>query len=191
MAAYPDVDGIWAEAGEAGAIKALEAANKKDIPVTGENSNYFRLALHDGWPGVSSGSPPAIAGIAMKLALKSLNDGEDSVPKDFELHLPWVPEADVKLCEGDKFEDGCNAFPKGKVPDEFVTQIFDADLLPESSLSTAENGKLASGVELQALPDDLSDWTQPPSRRFVTRSTCDDGWKEGALPSGVKGCVEE
>jgi ribose transport system substrate-binding protein len=46
LAAHPDVDGIWAQAGEDGAIKALLATGRqKLIPVTGENSNGFRLAL--------------------------------------------------------------------------------------------------------------------------------------------------
>ncbi|HEU4974368.1 MAG TPA: sugar ABC transporter substrate-binding protein [Baekduia sp.] len=190
LAAHPNVDGIWAEAGEAGAIKALEAANHAKIPVTGENSNYFRQALKGGWNGVSSGSPPATAGIAMKLALKVLKDGDDSVPKNVELHLPWVPADQVKVCSGDAFTNGCNVFPAGKVPDEFVTEIFNQDLLPETSLTAAQSGHLAKGTSLQPLPSDLGEWTQPPSRRYVTRNACDDGWKPGMLPSGVKGCVQ-
>lgn len=190
LAAHPNVDGVWAEAGEAGAIKALEAANHKPIPVTGENSNYFRLALSKNWPGVSAGSPPSSAGIAMKMALQVLDKGDDSVPKDIELHLPWVPKDAVKLCTGTTFTGGCNVFPSGKVPDEFVTEIFDADLLPESSLTAAQKGHLASGTKLQPLPSDLAEWTEPPSRRYITRHACDDGWKPGPLPSGVKGCVQ-
>jgi ribose transport system substrate-binding protein len=190
LAAHPNVDGVWAEAGEGGAIKALQAANHKPIPVTGENSNYFRLSLSKNWPGVSAGSPPSSAGIAMKMALQAMDKGENSVPKDIELHLPWVPKDQVKLCTGIKFTGGCNVFPSGKVPDEFVTEIFDPDLLPESSLTAAQDGHLASGTKLQPLPSDLKEWTEPPSRRYITRHACDNGWKPGPLPSGVQGCVQ-
>ena len=44
--------------------------------------------------------------------------------RNIEYPLPWVPADDVKLCEGDKFENGCNAFPTGKVPASFVTEVF-------------------------------------------------------------------
>lgn len=190
LASNPQVDGIWAEAGEDGVIKALEAANRPKIPVVGENANYFRQSLLEGWPGVSAGSPPASAGIAMKLALQVLDQGDESVPKDIELNLPWVESDAVKQCEGAEFVDGCNLFASDLVPASFVTEIFDADLLPEASLTAAEDGKLASGVTLEPLPDDLGPWTQPPSRRLITRGTCDSGWKEGPLPSGVTGCIE-
>lgn len=190
LASNPRVDGIWAEAGEDGAVKALQAANHPPVPVVGENSNYFRDALSQGWKGVSSGSPPATAGIAMKLALKVLKDGDASVPKDVELNLPWVPADQVKQCTGDEFTDGCNVFPANKVPSEFVTEIFNKDLLPEASLTAAQNGQLTSGTTVQPLPSDLGPWTQPPSRRFVTRGVCDSGWSPGALPSGVQGCVQ-
>lgn len=45
LAAHPDVDGIWAQAGEYGAIQALLDAGDRLVPMTGENSAGFRLAL--------------------------------------------------------------------------------------------------------------------------------------------------
>ena len=89
LAAHPDVDGIWSQDGEVGVVKALQAAGKK-IPVTGENGNYFRKMLSQGWPGVSSGSPPAQAGVAMRIGLRILEQGPDSVPHNIEMPLPWV-----------------------------------------------------------------------------------------------------
>jgi ribose transport system substrate-binding protein len=47
LAAHPDVDGIWAQAGEFGAIQALRDKGTRLVPMTGENSNGFRLALAD------------------------------------------------------------------------------------------------------------------------------------------------
>ncbi|MFD1211634.1 sugar ABC transporter substrate-binding protein [Arthrobacter sp. GCM10027362] len=190
LAAHPDVDGIWSQDGEAGVLKALEAAGKK-IPVTGENSNYFRQRLSEGWPGISSGSPPAQAGVAMKVGLKILQDGPDSVPKNIEMPLPWVTTETAKACKGSEFANGCNFFPQAN--DTFVTEIFQKDLLPESSLDSAKSGKPAAKV--QPLPD-MSKFAQPESRRIYTRGSCDPGWVEGRVtegqePSGLRGCVKQ
>lgn len=190
LSSHPKVDGIWAEAGEDGAIKALQAAHHAPVPVVGENSSYFRNALRQGWKGVSAGSPPASAGIAMKLALQVLKEGDASVPKNIELNLPWVPADQIKLCSGKVFADGCNVFAPNTVPSEFVTEIFNKDLLPEASLTAAQQGKLAAGTTVQPLPKTLGPWVQPPSRRLITRDSCDPGWKPGPLPSGVRGCVK-
>lgn len=189
LAAHPDVDGIWAQAGEDGVIKALEAAKMK-IPVTGENSNYFRKVLSEGWPGVSSGSPPDQGAIAVKIGLKILAEGKDSVPKDIEQPLPWVTTETAKVCPGTEFVDGCNFFANAS--DSFVTEIFQPTLFPEGSYTAAVSGKPID--KLVPLPD-LTPFVQPPSRRIYTRGTCDPGWKEGIVtsgqsPSGLKGCVQ-
>lgn len=189
IAAHPEVNGIWSQAGEDGVIKALEAAGMK-IPVVGENSNYFRKKLSEGWPGVSSGSPPAQGGVAVKLGLKILADGADSVPKNIEMPLPWVTTATAKVCPGSEFVDGCNFFAQAQ--DSFVTEIFQKSVLPESSFTAATTG--AAFTTLQALPD-MSTLVQPESRRIFTRGVCDEGWKPGPVtsgqtPSGLAGCVK-
>ncbi len=163
LAAHPDVDGIWAQAGEDGAIKALLATgSKKLVPVVGENSNGFRLALANpayqaaGFKGVSSGSPPATAGYAFKLMMEMLTKGRKLTTHNIEYPLPWVPAEGVKLCPGDRFENGCNTFPAGKVPDSFVTEVFEANLLPELSLVTALDGKPTPGMTIQPLPGEVT-----------------------------------
>ena len=163
LAAHPDVDGIWAEAGEDGAIKALLATGRqKLIPVTGENSNGFRLALANpelqkrGLQGVSSGSPPATAGYAFKLMMETLTKKRDLKTHNIQYPLPWVPADQVKLCQGDRFENGCNTFPEGKVPDSFVTEVFEPQLLPESSLVMALDGKPTPGMTIQPLPANVT-----------------------------------
>lgn len=159
LAAHPDVDGIWAQAGEDGVIKALLATgNKKLIPVTGENSNGFRLAISNpdlqarGLQGTSSGSPPATSGYAFKLMMELLTKKRTLDTHNIQYPLPWVPADQVKLCPGDKFENGCNTFPEGKVPDSFVTEVFEANLLPELSLETALKGEPTPGATIQPLP---------------------------------------
>ena len=189
IAAHPEVDGIWSEAGEDGVIKALEAAGKK-IPVVGENSNYFRKKLSEGWPGVSSGSPPAQGGVAVKLGLKILAEGAKSVPKNIEMPLPWVTTKTAKVCPGAEFVDGCNFFAQAS--DSFVTEIFQKSVFPESSFTAATTGK--AFTKLEPLPD-MSTLLQPESRRIFTRGLCDSGWKAGAVmsgqtPAGLSGCIK-
>jgi ribose transport system substrate-binding protein len=161
LAAHPDVDGIWAQAGEYGAIQALMDKGSKLVPMTGENSNGFRLALANpefqkrGLKGVSAGSPPAQSGYAFKLMMETLTGKRKLEPQNIEYPLPWVPAADVKPCAGQKFENGCNVFPEGVVPSSFVTEIFNPTLLPELSLQSALDGKPTPGATIQALPADV------------------------------------
>ncbi len=191
LASQPGVNGVWSQAGEDGVIKALEAAGKK-VPVVGENSNYFRKKLAAGWPGVSSGSPPASSAIAVKVGLKILADGgaASATPKDIEVPLPWVTTATAKECPGTEFVNGCNFFKNA--PDSFVTEIFEKNLFPESSYTAATTGKAVPS--LQALPD-LTALKQPEQRRVFTRGACDTGWTKGVVetgqqPAGLKGCVK-
>lgn len=189
LAAHPDVDGVWSQLGEVGVVKALQAKGLK-VPVTGENGNYFRKVLSEGWPGISSGSPPSQGAIAMKVGLKILRDGPESVPHNIETPLPWVTTDTAKACPGTEFVDGCNFFPGED--DNFVTEVFDANLNPESSLTAAKTGEPAAKVE--ALPD-MKDYTQPEIRRIYTRANCDQGWTKGVVttgqsPAGLVGCVK-
>ncbi len=161
LAAHPDVDGIWAQAGEYGAIQALQqAGDGRLVPLTGENSNGLRLALADpdmqakGLKGVSAGSPPAQAGYAFKLMMEILTGKRELEASNIEYPLPWVPADQVVLCEGDTFENGCNTFPADKVPNSFVTEVFNPVLLPELSLRSALEGEPTPGATIQPLPAD-------------------------------------
>ena len=158
LAAHPDVDGIWAQAGEYGAIQAQLDKGNKLVPMTGENSDGFRLALADpkmqamGLKGVSAGSPPATSGYAFKLMMEILTKKRSLKPMNIEYPLPWVPADKVKLCKGDTFADGCNVFPADKVPSSFVTEVFNPAFLPELSLQSALEGKSTPGATIQPLP---------------------------------------
>lgn len=188
LAAHPEVDGVWSQAGEDGVVKALQAANRR-VPVTGENSNYLRKMLSQGWPGVSSGSPPAQGGVAMKIGLEILEKGQSAVPKNIEMPLPWVTTQTAKQCPGTEFVDNCNFF--ANADDSFVTEIFQKSLLPESSYTAATS--VDPIQTLQPLPS-LVRFEQPPSRRNYTRAECESGWKlgpveVGQVPAGLPGCV--
>jgi ribose transport system substrate-binding protein len=159
LAAHPDVSGIWAQAGEYGAIQAwMQASPDKLGPVTGENSNGFRLALANpdlqkkGLTGVSSGSPPAQSGFAFKLMMEILTGKRQLKAMNIQYPLPWVPADAVKVCDGDTFANGCNVFPEGKVPSSFVTEVFNPELLPELTLKSALEGEATPGATIQPLP---------------------------------------
>ncbi len=160
LAAHPDVDGIWSQDGEYGAIQALQQTGHKMIPVVGENSNGFRNALLElkdqGLQGVSGGSAPAVGGYAFKLAMELLTGSlkESELPHNIEYPLPWVPSDKVKTCDGNEFKDGCNSFPTGRVPSSFVTEVFDPVLVPEISLVSALNAIPTGGMTIQPIPKD-------------------------------------
>jgi ribose transport system substrate-binding protein len=176
LAAHPDVDGIWAQAGEYGAIQALFDAGDRLVPMTGENSNGFRLALANpdyqarGLKGVSSGSPPAQSGYAFKLMMEILTGKRQLEPQSIQYPLPWVPADEVTLCEGDRIENGCNAFPEDKVPSSFVTEVFNPDLLPELSLASALDGKQTEGATIQPLPTEV---TKAPPEPGINCQKCE------------------
>jgi ribose transport system substrate-binding protein len=162
LAAHPDVEGIWSTAGEYGAVKALLATGRQNLlPITGESSNGFRLALADpelqkrGLRGVSSGGTPATAGYAFKLMMEMLTKQRTMSTHNVEYPLPWVEASQVKVCSGDRFENGCNVFPKGKVPDSFFTEALSPVLLPELSLISILEGKPTPGATIQKLPTQL------------------------------------
>ena len=161
LAAHPDVDGIWAQAGEYGAIQALMDKGDKLVPMTGENSAGFRLALTNpeiqkrGLKGVSAGSPPAQAGYAFKLMMEILTGKRELEATNIQYPLPWVPADAVKVCEGDKIENGCNVFPESKVPSSFVSEVFSPELLPELSLQSALEGQPTPGATIQPLPAEI------------------------------------
>lgn len=163
LAAHPDIDAVFGENGEDGIVKALLATGRdKLIPVTGENTNGFRLALADpelrkrGLDGVSSGDPITVSALAFKLMMEELTGKRKVTVHNIEVPLPWVPAEKVKICAGDKFEDGCNAFPSSKVPDSFNTEVFDPVLTPELSLLSALNGTPTPGAVIQPLPADAA-----------------------------------
>ncbi len=74
---------------------------------------------------------------------------------NIEYPLPWVPADKVKVCTGDTFVNGCNAFPSTRVPDSFNTEVFDPVLTPELSLNSALNGTPTPGATIHPLPADI------------------------------------
>jgi ribose transport system substrate-binding protein len=162
LAAHPDVNGIFGENGEDGILKAMLAASMpKLVPLTGEHTNGFRLALADpelqkrGFAGVSSGDPIWTSAYAFKLMMEELTGKRTVTVHNIEVPLPWVPADKIKVCEGSTLENNCNAFAADKVADSFNTEIFSPTLTPEMSLDSALHGTPTPGATIQPLPVDV------------------------------------
>ena len=170
LAAHPDVDAVFTQPGELGIIKAFQAAGKQKLPiVVGEGGNGFRLALADpemrknGLNGVSSGGTPAEAAFGFKLMMEILTKQRTMSFKRVAYPLPWVTAEDVKVCTGDRPKDGCNTYPKDKVPDTFFVSIMDRpDLLPELSLTAVLEGKPTPGATIQKITWDVQPQPDTP-----------------------------
>ncbi|WP_417721871.1 sugar ABC transporter substrate-binding protein [Salipiger sp.] len=192
LAAHPDVDGIWAQAGEYGAIQAMLDAGDKLVPMTGENSAGFRLALADpdmqakGLAGVSAGSPPAQAGYAFKIMMEILTGKRELEPMNIEYPLPWVPADTVKVCEGDAYTDGCNVFPPEKVPTSFVSEVLSPELLPEVNVESALNGTPVEGATIQPLPADILEAGNEPGINCGRCEAPDDLYKLTKIEATVQ-----
>lgn len=192
LGSFPNVQGIFGGYGESGVVKALDAVGK-EIPVSGETSNYFRLRLLNGYPGVSIGSPPSQGAIGMKVMLAVILNGPDGIPHDIEVPYRIVTAANVTECKQAPEEPAteyCNVFPEGMVGDENTADIFN-EMAPEVSLMMAQTGEPTPNVEATPYTAEyLQAYEQDPSRRYITREACPDGWTKGALPQNVEGCVQ-
>jgi len=192
LAAHPDVDGIWAQDGEYGAVLALQDVGQRLIPITGGNSAGFRLALADadmqarGLTGVSSGSPPAQSGYALKLAMEILTKQRELAPMNIEYPLPWVPADAVKVCTGDSYADGCNVFPLDRVPTSFVSEVLNPVLLPEVNVESALHGTPVAGARIQPLPREVVAAQNEPGINCDNCKAPDDLYKLTKLKATVQ-----
>jgi ribose transport system substrate-binding protein len=170
LAAHPDIDAVFAQPGELGILRAFMATGRQKLPiVVGEGSNGFRLALADpelrkrGLDGVSSGGTPAEAAFGFKIMMEILTKQRTMSFRRIAYPLPWVTADDVKICTGDRVENGCNTFPKDKVPDSFFVSILDRpDLLPELSLTAVLEGKPTPGARIQKITATLQPQPDTP-----------------------------
>lgn len=159
LAAHPDLNAIWTVDGTYGSLEAV-MKNRPDklVSISGQSNNGYRLLIADkamqekGLKGLSSSSGPAVGPYAFKIMMEVLKGKLNLQSHNVEYPLPWVPYQDVKLCSGDSFVDGCNAFPAGKVPPLFIDTSLDGKLLPELSLASIQEGKATPGVQIQTLP---------------------------------------
>jgi ribose transport system substrate-binding protein len=130
IASLPKIDGIWAQGGTDGVLKAFQAAGRP-LPVTaGESENGFRkyLAGMPGYPkvrGLSLAQPPYLSVVALELARQVLRG--ESPRRNVVIPAPFVTDETVK--------PGTTVFDS--VPDNFFTGITDPSPNPVVTMCLA------------------------------------------------------
>jgi ribose transport system substrate-binding protein len=149
LPSLPKVDGIWAQGGTDGVLKAFIDAKRVPLPPTaGEAENGFRkFMLPKGYlgqhvKGISIGQPPFLVLTALELGRQVL--AKERQKGDIEIPFPTVTEKTVK--------DGKTVFPA--LPDSFFTDFTDSG--PKATVvicvQAALNGKACPGTLKVNLP---------------------------------------
>lgn len=127
LAAFDDIDGVWAQVGGVAVPAAFEAAGRPFVPMIAEAENLYRLHLQDpeyienGLQGGSAGSPPWQSAAALHMAVQAIEGEEFS--STIDVGFDWATQEDLKMCETgsvEELEAGCNTFPAGMVSDGFM-----------------------------------------------------------------------
>jgi ribose transport system substrate-binding protein len=122
LPSLPKIDGIWAQGGTDGILKAFLAAGRPLPPTAGESENGFRKFM-DGSktgkkvPGYSIGQPTYLVLLALELARRILR--HEYPRKDLTVPFQTATNQSIK--------PGVNVFPQ--LPDAFFTPI--TDITPE------------------------------------------------------------
>ncbi len=158
LAAHPNLNAIWTVDRTYGSLEAVMKNRPHQlVTIPRQSNNGYRLLIADkamqdkGLKGISSSSGPAVGPYAFKVMMEVLTGKLKLEHHNVQYPLPWVPYQDVKMCSGDRFVDGCNAFPEGKVPPLFIDTAMDGALLPELSLQSIQEGKATPGATMQPL----------------------------------------
>jgi ribose transport system substrate-binding protein len=149
IASLPRIDGIWAQGGTDGVLKAFQAAGRPLPPTAGESENGFRkyLAGLPGYPkvrGLSLAQPPYLSVAALELARQVLR--REAPRRNVVIPLPTVTDDTVKL--------GTTVFPS--VPDNFFSGITDTnpDPVVTMCLDAALTGRPCGDRLTVRLPED-------------------------------------
>jgi ribose transport system substrate-binding protein len=149
LSSLPTINGIWAQGGTDGVLKAFIAAKRTPLPPTaGEAENGFRkFMLNQGYlgqhvKGISIGQPPYLVLTALELARQVLAKKREK--GDINIPFPAVTETTVK--------NGLTVFPK--LPDSFFTDFTDsgANATVKICVQAALTGAACPGPLVVRLP---------------------------------------
>jgi ribose transport system substrate-binding protein len=139
LPSLPKVDGIWAQGGTDGVLKAFIDADRTPLPPTaGEAENGFRkFMLPQGYlgqkvKGISIGQPPYLVLTALELARQVL--AKQRPKGDIEIPFPTVTEKTVR--------SGKTVFPK--LPDSFFADFTDSG--PRATVEICVNAALTGAA---------------------------------------------
>ncbi len=130
LAAHPNINGVWSEAGAAGVVRAMLAAGLPLVPTTGESTAGFVRMLADknlqakGLVGMTTADPGYDAALALKFAYDYLEGKK--IPLHYVMPIPTIYMKDLKA--GTDIAAGDNVLPKGIVPDDYFVQMYRPDL---------------------------------------------------------------
>jgi ribose transport system substrate-binding protein len=139
LAAHPDVNGIWHQAGAhaSASVKTLQQMGLPLVPMTGENFNaYLKLwcsLLDEGFSSFATAQVNYMAVIALDLAIQAKAGQETPVYVD--VPLPSITDENVCEWASDELPDDWYAIPEVPGPDE-VDQII-ADALAAEQIGAA------------------------------------------------------
>ena len=107
LTAHPNIDGIVNQAGAYGVTQAFLNLHHPFVPMAGEGSNGWRLAMlkhkDQGLKGISVGDPPTLGAYALKVAVQVL-EGHGPKNKNILVGIPTLTTEQLKV--------GKNVFPK-------------------------------------------------------------------------------
>ncbi len=130
LAAHPDVDGIWCQAGAhaSAALKTLQQMGLKLIPITGENFNAYLKAwcsLKDqGFSSYATAEVNYMAVISLDLAIKA--KAGEQVPSQVVVPLPEITDDNVCEWANNDLPDDWYSIPQVPTPAEIDKLIADS-----------------------------------------------------------------
>jgi ribose transport system substrate-binding protein len=143
LAAFDNINGVWAQVGGVAVPDAFDAANRPYVPMIAESENLWRLRLMDpayaakGLKGGSYGSPPFQGAAALAMAVDAI-EGK-TFPNIIDIGFPWVPQEDLVMCTTGstaELEAGCNVFPADLVSSGFMADWWSKEWTPNIDLQT-------------------------------------------------------
>lgn len=143
LAAFDNIDGVWAQVGGIAVPDAFDSAGRAYVPMIAEAENLYRLRLQDpdytdnGLEGGSYGAPTYQGAAALHMAIDAI-EGEE-FEHIIDVGFDWVPQEDLEMCETgavEELEAGCNTFPEGTVSDGFMAAWYSSEWTPGIDLDT-------------------------------------------------------
>ena len=140
LAAHPDVNGIWHQAGAhaSASLKTLQQMGLPLIPMTGENFNAYLKQwcdlLDEGFSSFATAQVNYMAVIALDLAIQA-KAGQET-PSYVDVPLPRITDENVCEWASDELPDDWYAIPAVPGPEEVDQIIADALAAEQSGPAT-------------------------------------------------------
>ncbi len=140
LAAHPDVNGIWLQAGAhaSASLKTLQQMGLPLIPMTGENFNAYLKQwcdlLDEGFTSFATAQVNYMAVISLDLAIQA-KAGQET-PSYVNVPLPKITDENVCEWASDELPDDWYAIPEVPGPEEVDKIIADALAAEQSGMAT-------------------------------------------------------